>query len=773
MRTRQHSLWVILGILVFLTPQAFGELRAHYTFEEGNANDSSGNELHAQMKGNATVVQDSDLVSGVALNVAEVSGGDDVIVSPGITEQEKVSTLTMALWIKPKEANFDGELHALMAHTVVPWVDGTIHFMINGRNLQISVKNSGQTFGTTELEADEWAHAALVRDGNEMVIYLDGVEDARVTDAREITTIDGFNIGAHANSSRQFQGRLDDVRIYDHALTAEEILAVSRAPFPNDELASSPSPIVGDSFVDRDVELSWKPGKSAVQHDIYFGDSLEDVNTASPTQDPGNVYQGQQDEETYSHGRLAFAQTYYWRVDEIAEDDTVTRGTVWSFTVEPYSHLLSGSAITASASDWASDAEGPENTINRSGLDANDLHGTIMETMWLTSEADTAWIQYKFDKAYKLDQMLVWNHNNSDESDIGFGIKETLIELSLDGDIWTALDVNELNQAPGTPGYAANTTVDMGNKVAQFVKITSLANWGADLGITLHGLSEVQFYYIPTYAIGPDPESGSVDVAPDVTLSWQRSGREAVQHEVYMGTTPDALELKGIVFENRFDTVALDLPLGQAYYWQVQEVNEAMDPSIWAGDLWNFTTADFLVVDDFEDYDIGNNEIWWSWKDGLAYAAHDNEPAYSGNGTGSAVGDETTQSYTEETIVHGGQQSMPMHYDNSTVSLSEATRTFEKAQNWTGHGTTQGLVLWIYGPSTNTLGQLYVKINDQKIVYNGDAENLKSDSWQRWYIPRAQVTTDLTQVVSLTIGIDNGGQGVVYVDDIGMDSAVQ
>jgi len=34
-------------------------------------------------------------------------------------------------------------------------------------------------------------------------------------------------------------------------------------------------------------------------------------------------------------------------------------------------------------------------------------------------------------------------------------------------------------------------------------------------------------------------------------------------------------------------------------------------------------------------------------------------------GTGSAVGDETTGSYTEDTIVHGGRQAMPLFYDNN------------------------------------------------------------------------------------------------------------
>jgi len=104
-------------------------------------------------------------------------------------------------------------------------------------------------------------------------------------------------------------------------------------------------------------------------------------------------------------------------------------------------------------------------------------------------------------------------------------------------------------------------------------------------------------------------------------------------------------------------------------------------------------------VDNFEDYDIGNNEIWWSWKDGLGYGQHDNEPAYPGNGTGAAVGDETTLSYTEETIVHGGRQSMPLAYDNNKqgyAKYSETELTLTAPRDWTDEDVAE-LSIWFRG----------------------------------------------------------------------------
>ena len=123
--------------------------------------------------------------------------------------------------------------------------------------------------------------------------------------------------------------------------------------------------------------------------------------------------------------------------------------------------------------------------------------------------------------------------------------------------------------------------------------------------------------------------------------------------------------------------LALDLQLDQSYHWRVDEVNEAMDPSHWPSDVWSFTTAGAIVVDDMESYkDEEFLEIWATWADGFL------DPT-----NGSLVGGD---SGTPETgIVHDGRQSLPIGFDNSTAPISEATRTFAEAQDWTRSGETR------------------------------------------------------------------------------------
>ena len=125
---------------------------------------------------------------------------------------------------------------------------------------------------------------------------------------------------------------------------------------------------------------------------------------------------------------------------------TVVKGRVWSFTAEPVSYPLTSVTVTASG---ASVGMGPEKTIDGSGLSANDEHSTEPTQMWLTSKTgpQPVWIQYAFDKVYRLDKMWVWNSNQVMESMLGFGAKNVTVEYSTDGTTWTTLGDFEFAQA--------------------------------------------------------------------------------------------------------------------------------------------------------------------------------------------------------------------------------------------------------------------------------------------------------------------------------------
>ena len=108
------------------------------------------------------------------------------------------------------------------------------------------------------------------------------------------------------------------------------------------------------------------------------------------------------------------------------------------------------------------------------------------------------WIQYQFDKVYKLTEMWVWNSNQMIESFVGFGAKTVTIEYSVDGargPRWR--DVPEFAQAPAAATYTHNTTVNFGGVLAQYVKLTINTSWS---GLPQTGLAEVRFFQMPVQA---------------------------------------------------------------------------------------------------------------------------------------------------------------------------------------------------------------------------------------------------------------------------------
>ncbi len=438
--------------------------------------------------------------------------------------------------------------------------------------------------------------------------------------------------------------------------------------------ASGASPADAAVDVPRDAVLSWTPGEFAAAHDIYFGTSFDDVNAASRANPLGVLLSQGQDANSYDvDGVFVYGQTYYWRVDEVnaAPDNTIFPGGVWSFTAEPLAYPIENITATASSSAPGGD---PQNTVNGAGLDADDLHSYDAGDMWLSApdDAGPVWIEFAFDRVYKLHELMVWNYNVMFEMVLGYGFKDVTIEYSENGTDWTVLDDVEFAKAPSAGGYASNTTIDLGGLSAQYVRLTANDNWGS---LAQYGLSEVRFTYVPAHPRAPIPAADAADVNVNSRLLW-RAGREAALHEVYLSTdqaaVADETALANTTTEAAYNPGGLDF--GRTYYWKVVEVNEAEAVSAWEGDIWSFSTQEYVMVEDFESYDDEDNRIYDAWADGWI------------NGTGSTVG-YLEAPFAEQTVTYAGFQSMPLEYNNADEPwFSQTEYTFAGAQDWAAHG---------------------------------------------------------------------------------------
>jgi hypothetical protein len=270
-------------------------------------------------------------------------------------------------------------------------------------------------------------------------------------------------------------------------------------------------------------------------------------------------------------------------------------------------------------------------------------------------------------------------------------------------------------------------------------------------------------------AYQPDPADGSTDAALAPTLTWY-PGQAASAHHVYFGTDPNAVGQgtaetdKGSVTDTSFAPGALeDLT---RYYWRVDET--AGLGELRTGPVWSFTTR--LPVDDFESYndeeDTGTR-IYETWIDG-----------YSDGSSGSTVGN-LDPPFAEQTIVHGGLQSMPLDYNNVPAPYySEARRTWTTAQDWTA-GDVAFLVLNFQGQPTNQPAPIYIVVEDNAghagVVVHPDAFAFRAAQWLEWKIPLSAFSdagVKLTAVKTLYIGLGDrnatapGGKGKLFIDDI-------
>jgi hypothetical protein len=192
-------------------------------------------------------------------------------------------------------------------------------------------------------------------------------------------------------------------------------------------------------------------------------------------------------------------------------------------------------------------------------------------------------------------------------------------------------------------------------------------------------------------------------------------------------------------------------------------------PAIWQGDIWSFSIVEYLVVDDFESYnDIpedqeGSNLVYNTWIDGYV-----EPPAVRTNGStmGHTVPFEPSM---ERATVYDGKRSAPLYYDNTTVGFSEVTANLADlgvTGDWTKHGI-QTLVLWVYGATDNAAQQMYVKVGNAKVLYDGD---ITEPAWMPWSIDLAGLGINLSNITQLTIGLERigaaGGSGMVLIDAI-------
>jgi len=471
--------------------------------------------------------------------------------------------------------------------------------------------------------------------------------------------------------------------------------------------AYDPTPPDGALYFDTWVSLGWLPGNSAASHDIYFGDNFTDVNAGAES-----AFQGNKIAEFLLAGLpdspspdgLVPGTTYYWRIDEVEADGmTKHKGDIWSFSIPPQT------------------AYSPEPA---DGAEVVDLNPLLSWTEGFNSKIHTVYFGDNF-------------HDVNNASG-GFPVGPAAFE-----------------PGPLKSGKTYYWRVD------EFDAVTT--HKGQVWSFTTQGAVR-----------SVNPANGAMDVSQIVVLSWLPSDH-AASHQIYFGADKAAVrdaDTSSPQYKGDKDLGSESFEPGKlewdtTYYWRIDEVNNTSADSPWIGPVWSFTTANFLIIDDFESYndldegEPGSNRIYLAWVDGY------NDPT-----NGSVVGHPNFP-FAEQTIVHGGSQSMPFAYDNA-VGKSEATLTLTYPRDWTEKDVNR-LTIWFRGDSANAAEPMYVVLNDSALVNHDNPDAAKIGFWTEWNIDLTRFAdqgVNLANVNSITLGLGQrnnpiaGGSGMMYFDDI-------
>jgi hypothetical protein len=196
---------------------------AHWAFDEGSgdiATDSTGD--------NHGTIYNPEWAEG-KINGALQFNGFTTYVDCGDSEVLGPEQMTLALWLEPghmggmryilsraKESSDD------IDYALTRLLTGQVEFTVGQLNTaSVSVLSSS----TTPL--DEWSHVAVGMDGSKLSVYINGQLDASANySERGPRQAHRLVLSSYQGSTRFYFGKLDDVRIYDTALSEYNIEAL-------------------------------------------------------------------------------------------------------------------------------------------------------------------------------------------------------------------------------------------------------------------------------------------------------------------------------------------------------------------------------------------------------------------------------------------------------------------------------------------------------------------------------------------------------------------
>jgi fibronectin type 3 domain-containing protein len=228
------------------------ERRAHFRFED-NTNDSLGN-FHATATGTPSYTT-GRLTRGISMD-----GADDYLALPAAAADSQ--DITVTAWVFWN----GGGQH----QRVFDFGNNTSQYLYlspdSGGNLRFAIRNGGdeQQANSAPLAAGQWIHLAVTLGGNTATVYVNG---AAVSSNNAITIHPGdfkpaWNfIGKSQWPDPLFNGKIDEFRLYNHALTPAQIALLM------DEVPAVPHGVVATPRTST-IDLNWTASQGAQTYTV-------------------------------------------------------------------------------------------------------------------------------------------------------------------------------------------------------------------------------------------------------------------------------------------------------------------------------------------------------------------------------------------------------------------------------------------------------------------------------------------------------------------------
>jgi hypothetical protein len=231
------------------TPR-YGPIAA-WSFDEGEA----GGETVTDLTGgeHEGTIEGATRTNGRYGEALSFDGTGDCVTVPAATDLELREELTVEAWVKPEGT---GEAESIIFKEAEGGWFGYSLFLglsssgkVEGLIANDPETETAPTVYTPVVEPNVWTHVALTYDGRHERIYMDGkLEESKITDPPNPNNGD-LKIGCVQEGEAGFDGKIDEVRVYERSLNGVEVQQTMNATFPKATTEAATEPDANDAML--------------------------------------------------------------------------------------------------------------------------------------------------------------------------------------------------------------------------------------------------------------------------------------------------------------------------------------------------------------------------------------------------------------------------------------------------------------------------------------------------------------------------------------------